>query len=386
MTLDPKLLLTFKDYQHAHILIESTNFDAAPKAKFLYHVVFGLTAEARRAFPITDINLELLSVLAKTVVLPSYTASIDTINQYNRKKKYQTKIDYRDINVSFYDDNAGVSRSLLEGYYKYYFREATKNNASDIGPRDKFSLTLPKYGLDNQRNTPFFEWIKIFQLSKHKWFCYTLVNPIISQWSHDELAYAEAAGITENRITVGYEAVLYTKGNIDTTGEPSNFGNRWYDQIPGNPTNSPANNRESIKTDTDDSGATTTFNNEFSGFAIPQQFNDVLPDQQSVLRDIFIPRTLSTTTIETTRSTAYAQPKFDSQQITDIISSNRQLSDTLVNQALATGSYSGDWNSNNFSNFKNLDSQTQEFIRQDIVDQINTNVRIQRIASTILNK
>lgn len=384
MTLDPQLPLTFKDYQHARILIESTNFDAAPKAKFLYHVVFGLTTEARTAFTFEEDNLKLLSVLAKTVALPSYTASIDTINQYNRKKKYQTKIDYKDINISFYDDNAGVSRSLLESYYKYYFREATKQ-LNDMDPRDKFSLTLPSYGLDNQRNRPFFEWIKIFQLAKHEWFCYTLVNPIISQWNHDELSYSEGAAIVENRITVGYEAVLYTNGTIKRDSDPPNFGDRWYDQISGNSTNSPANSRESIKVDVIDQENRITDFEQLSSFVVSQQFNEVLPNQLSVLRDIFIPRT-PLTTIESIRSASYSQPRLDSQQMTEIIAANAQLADTLVNQTLATGAYSGEWNSNNFSNFNNLDVRTRDAIRQDIIKQINTNVKIQRIASTILSR
>ena len=383
MTIDPNIPLRFKDYQHANVLVQSSDFDAAPKAKFLYHVVFELTDEAKAAFTINDNTLKQLSVLAKTASLPSYTANVETVNQYNRKKKYQTKIEYKDVNISFYDDNAGLSRSLLERYYKYYFKESTKAAATDINYRDKFSsFLLPSYGLDNGRTKPFFEYIKIFQLSKQKWFCYTLVNPIITQWSHDELSYSEGSAITENKIAIGYEAVLYTKGTITENGDPAGFTQAWYDNevVPG-ATYETQGYKQSIRTD-----VTLPVQPESARFPTESRPTASLDTSSSrlfgVLKDIVIPRQETSISSAVTSSQTTAQ-KYDATQLQTVISSNKTMLDALTTQALATGAYSPEWNSSNFSNFKNLDKSVQTALQTDIVEKISTNKKIQQLANKI---
>lgn len=373
-----------RDAQHAHLFFNSNDFDTAPKSKFLYHVLFELTTEAKTFFSIEDHNLKILSVLAKSASLPSYTSAVETLNQYNRKKNFQTKIEYKDVNISFYDDNVGISRSLLESYYRYYFTEANKNSHTEIDYRDKFSLNLPKYGLDNGTTKPYFEYIKIFQLSKQQWFCYTLVNPIIRQWSHDELAYAEGSATMENKISVAYEAVLYSKGNIDKTSvssNPAGFGATWYDNTP-----SPLKNVSSTSINKINNFSSNTNNNnlldQLSNAVTPvTQFTEAIPNPFSILKNIIIPKTDNQVAISSTSTSSSKQ--FDSAQLKTIMSNNQDLLDTLTSSALASGSYSPDWNSNNFSNFKNLDADTKKTIQNDIIEKLDSNVKIQQIASQI---
>ena len=58
--------------------------------------------------------------------MPSFRASVENKQQYNRKKNVQTRVDYQDCRIAFHDDNTGVTRALLEEYYRYYFVDANK--------------------------------------------------------------------------------------------------------------------------------------------------------------------------------------------------------------------------------------------------------------------
>lgn len=224
-----------RDARHAHRLYTEHSFALAPKTKFLYHVVFQpYTAIGDRVTSNTFKFQKEIGVLAKTVDLPQYRASVDNKQQYNRKKNVQTRIDYQDVNIRFHDDNNGLTRSMLEEYYRYYFRDGSNNpNTGAYNPRDKYSTFVPKYGLDNEKLSPFFSYIKIYQLARRNWFSYTLINPLITQWGHDTLDNSDGSGMMENSIVVAYEGVLYDHGKIDGV-EPAGFTSEEtrYDNVP----------------------------------------------------------------------------------------------------------------------------------------------------------
>ena len=224
-----------RDARHAHKLYTEHSFALAPKTKFLYHVVFQPFSSVGDSATSNSLKFQKeIGVLAKNVDLPQYRASVDNKQQYNRKKNIQTRIDYQDVNIRFHDDNNGLTRAMLEEYYRYYFRDGN-NNPRDgaYHPRDKYSTIVPKYGLDNNKLAPFFNYIKIYQLARRNWFSYTLINPLITQWGHDTLDNSDGAGMMENSITVAYEGVLYDHGKIDGN-EPAGFTSEEtrYDNVP----------------------------------------------------------------------------------------------------------------------------------------------------------
>lgn len=225
-----------RDARHAHRLFTEHGFALAPKNKFLYHIVFQIRPEVGDQTTSNTAKFQKeIGVLAKACDLPKFRASIENKQQYNRKKNVQTRIDYEDINITFHDDNNGLTRAMLEEYYKYYFRDGrTDPNSGAYDPRDKFYSRVPKYGLDNQKVGPFFAYIKIYQLARRNWFSYTLINPIISGWGHDSVDASDGAGIMENNITVAYESVVYNHGAISDGGEPLGFTDEEtrYDKVP----------------------------------------------------------------------------------------------------------------------------------------------------------
>jgi hypothetical protein len=104
-------------------------------------------------------------VLVKSADLPNYTLSVETLNQYNRKKNIQTSHKYNAINITFHDDNMGLINHLWQNYYSYYYADsiaatdpaAFKRNATKSSD---YITTL--YGLDNGSTLPFFNSIKIY--------------------------------------------------------------------------------------------------------------------------------------------------------------------------------------------------------------------------------
>lgn len=230
-----------RDYRHARNLYYEYGMAFAPKTKYLYHCLFEPSPEIGNSATKNAFAFQKhIGVLVKTADLPSFRIEVDNKKQYNRIKQFQTRIDYNDINITFHDDNLGVTRALMEEYYKYYFVDGNHNvqkNALVSGPyasRDAYSETVPKYGLNNNTTGPFFSSITLYQLSRQEFFAYTLVNPLVTQWNHGSVDASDAGSFNENTISIAYESVIYSNGEIGDDSQPVAFADpeTGYDQTP----------------------------------------------------------------------------------------------------------------------------------------------------------
>ena len=230
-----------RDYTHASKTFRPNAYQNAPKFKFLFHVYFQLNPTG---LPETNYGL-----LVKTVKLPSFTFDTSTLNQYNRKRIIQTKIKYDPINISFHDDNGNSIRKMWKGYYNYYYADGTKPQVIFNGARG--SATTPQltggggfagatdatYNSRTQyqpsitgneswgyqggtsdptgQKIPFFKNITVFGFNQHNFVAYTLINPVITSFSHDTYDYAQGNGTMEHQMTVDYETVVYNEGPMD---------------------------------------------------------------------------------------------------------------------------------------------------------------------------
>ena len=206
-----------RDARHANQIYTQSNFAFAPKTKYMYHVRFEPNEEVGNSATSNVFKFQKeLGVFVKSADLPSFRASVENKQQYNRKKNVQTRIDYQDCRITFHDDNTGITRALFEEYYRYYFTDANQNisgkDAAYIA-RDKYFGKVPSYGLDNQKTNPFFKYITIYQLARREWVAYTLVNPLLTAWDHGSVD-SGATDFNENTMSVAYEAVQYTSGNV----------------------------------------------------------------------------------------------------------------------------------------------------------------------------
>jgi hypothetical protein len=224
------------DYAHASRLFVTENQKLAPHQKFLYHCFFQMDPSAASVLPELKSKHELeIGMLVKSADLPKFSADIETKNKYNRKKNVQTAIKYNPVTITFHDDNYGVTTALLEAYYRYNFADGNYKeipgayNKAGAGDSTYKGAGANKYsyGLDNNQTVPFFQNIQISQMARKAFTTYTLVNPIISDWQHDTVDSSDGTTTMINTITVMYESVFYSRGNVETgaNGNPKGFGN-----------------------------------------------------------------------------------------------------------------------------------------------------------------
>ena len=245
---------TLRDYTHASRTFTTNSYELKPRYKFLYHVSFTINTQEipylRGVFGNDDVQK--LSLLVKTVELPKYSVSTDTLNQYNRKRIVQTKIEYQPVTLTFHDDGGDNARRLWYYYYTYYYKDATQqylapnvtngsvgasaNRTAGFGynARDIYndSLTVKDWGYigqswsdgttDPSGKPPFFRDIRIYGLDQRKFAEYVLINPVITAWNHDQYDYAQGAGIMQHTMTVAYETVKYYSGAVGRSRPDTN--------------------------------------------------------------------------------------------------------------------------------------------------------------------
>lgn len=249
-----------RDYTHASKAFRSNTYDNAPKLKFNFHVYFDINPEV---YYRDNANY---SILVKTVKLPSFNFDVHTMNQYNRKRIVQSKIKYDPIEIKFHDDNNNLVNSMWYRYYTYYYKDASNPNvvfAGSRGSKPQASAignaggpTLADYNAKTQyvpsttgysdwgyigdstnpsgpnpQKIPFFKNITVFGMNRHNFIAYTLINPVITRFGHDQYNYSEGGGTMENSMSIDYETVVYNQGAIDGR-TPDNiitdFGSKGY--------------------------------------------------------------------------------------------------------------------------------------------------------------
>lgn len=238
-----------KDYTHASKTFRTNGYELAPRYKFLFHVYFTINTGQIPALQnvFGDGDTATVGLMVKTAQLPSYAVSVDTMNQYNRKRLIQSKIDYNPVQIVFNDDQGDLIRNMWYNYFSYYYKDPSQkyngNNVTDgtlgllqtaqngfgYNSRDTYASnrTVNDWGyvgesysdgLNNLTSTtgkpPFFRDITIYGLSQKKYASYTLINPMITEWQHDTYDYAEDGGTMSNTMTIRYETVKYGTGRI----------------------------------------------------------------------------------------------------------------------------------------------------------------------------
>jgi len=240
---------TLRDFTHAAKVFRPGSYDLVPKFKFLFHTYFDINPVAYDRNVNTGDNF---GVLVKTVKLPSFTIKTHEMNQYNRKRIVQTKINYDNVSITLHDDNVNTITKLWDAYYTYYYKDATNFNGlfnekeSEIGSSTVSNLRLRQnYNVRNiydgdlsgennwgylgesfrpgvSTKAPFFRNITIFGFNRHNFTAYTLINPMISKLDHDTFSYNEGGGTMEIKMDFAYETVVYNEGAMDGS-DPSNI-------------------------------------------------------------------------------------------------------------------------------------------------------------------
>jgi len=237
-----------KDFAHASRLYADNVFALAPKAGWLYYVVFDIEPSA-----ITDqqwANQQRISevgMLVKSADLPKFTIATETVNQYNRKTVIQKGIAYNPVGINLHDDQSNVVHNMWLNYYRYYYADSTWGGTGPIGTAKdntpgayQNNKYLPStdlfnpvnYGLNSRLTVaPFFRSITIYQLNRKLFTSYKLVNPMISSWEHDRVDQTQGNKLSESKMSLNYEAVFYGVGQVKKDS-PTGFAVFHYDNSP----------------------------------------------------------------------------------------------------------------------------------------------------------
>ena len=234
-----------RDYTHASKTFRTNGYEFAPRNKFLFHVYFSINTSIPAVQAVFGKDISTIGLMVKNIQLPSYGIKVDTMNQYNRKRLVQSKIDYNPVSVEFHDDGGDLVRNMWYNYFAYYYKDPTQkydsvanqngsmgalignSNGFDYNSRDTYTPNRSvndwgyvgeaySDGSDAGGSTtskpPFFRDIRIYGLDQHKFAEYVLVNPLISEWAHDSYDYSQGNGTMSNRMTIRYETVKYYSG------------------------------------------------------------------------------------------------------------------------------------------------------------------------------
>jgi len=255
-----------RDYQHAARLFTDNFHRLSPKVEFLYHVYLDINPAAIRTpnpfygFNSAEAKIE-SGMLVKNFNLPGVTINTETKNQYGKKTNIQTALQYNPVNLTFHDDNNGLIGGLWEQYFKSqyadsqfidflqaqptYNSQTTSTETVDLGiagtgqgrltggTKTTTTSTVQtglKFGFDNYKSVRFFNSIKLYQLSKKRFFEFTLINPIVQQWTPPTMN-SSSSNPAENQMTVIYEGIKYATGRVSTE-TVKGFTALHYDNVP----------------------------------------------------------------------------------------------------------------------------------------------------------
>jgi hypothetical protein len=246
-----------RDYKHASDTFVNGNYNLLPRNKFLFYVYFNVNLNIPAlANLFSGGKLSQVGILVRTAQLPSYDIDVATLNQYNRKRLVQTKINYKPSTIVFNDDNSDLIRNMWYQYYQYYYNDPTYQYGDtpaqsgvlgqlatplpviggNYNVSDLYSPTRPveAWGLGGQGYTnptltslasslltgpqsgqqPFFNDITIYGMSQKTYAQYTMINPLITSWDHDTYDYAQGNQVVTHSMTFKYETVKYYSGAI----------------------------------------------------------------------------------------------------------------------------------------------------------------------------
>jgi hypothetical protein len=259
----------FRDSRHA---AEAYGYNKAslstgtPRFRFQYFVRVNynpFVADYVKAFLNTEDQQQVLTSV-KSITMPSMQMDTEVLNEYNKKRVSQTRLNYTPVTLTMHDTVEGRSLRMWEMYYEYYFKDGVAYEKLGDGggteARGFFDILINGAGGNDERkinregefgndiiedryndNTGYnlarvgnekylINSIDIFQVHGGRYSRTTLVNPRISAFNHDTLDYEDASGLVQLQFEFQYESVVYANVNerlTDEELEKYRYGDFW---------------------------------------------------------------------------------------------------------------------------------------------------------------
>ncbi len=223
--------LYLKDSAWANKYFGGQTMPNIPKRKFTYACGF---IPNRSAFNTLEGGIELARGLststyifmAKTFQPPSYSIDSQILDQYNKKRVIQTRINYDPITITFHDDVDNKITQLVDMYVKYYYSDSFNteylnwrlDTTSDFVNEGFWGARLPRE--KNLFQAMWVAWVNGGSLT------YAIMyNPIATDIKFDTLDYADSTPL-EISMSFDYEGVVFKDINAPITLQGGINGDR----------------------------------------------------------------------------------------------------------------------------------------------------------------
>jgi len=121
-----KILRNNADNSFGTITEYGRQLNNIPRAKHAFVVEF-FTTRTTGLKPWREM-LNGLSSIVQSCDLPSFQFNTQTLNQYNRKRIIQTKVEWNPITIKFYDTRDNRFQIVMEEYFKWYYKDGREDN------------------------------------------------------------------------------------------------------------------------------------------------------------------------------------------------------------------------------------------------------------------
>lgn len=166
-----------------------------PKFKNCFIVEFVLSEYAKNfietQLPNThnDFRLHNVSCLVRDVNLPSFSFTIEKLNQYNKTRLVTSEIEYKPSTITFYDTVDGAAYLLMDAYRKYYygdfFEKSTASFVNDVlSSPNQFEMMGGNWGRSvmnngNYDSQYFFKQVNIYEIDNETYTVHNMINVYI---------------------------------------------------------------------------------------------------------------------------------------------------------------------------------------------------------------
>ena len=121
-----KILRNYADHSFGTVSEYGRQLNEIPRAKHAFVVDF-FTTRTTGEKPWREM-LEGLSSIVQSCDLPSFQFNTQTLNQYNRKRIIQTKVEWNPITIRFYDTRDNKFQTVMEEYFKWYYKDGREDS------------------------------------------------------------------------------------------------------------------------------------------------------------------------------------------------------------------------------------------------------------------
>lgn len=192
-----------------------------PKPRFLYFCNIVTDKLQSR-------TLKELSFFVKRIDRLQMSYDVSEMNQYNKKRLIQNKLNFGPLNISLHDTVDGAAFKLVEAYNRFYFGDFTNKSNSSwsydvVGSGFEQAQGWGLKGNQTPNNANFISRIEIYEIFDQVYSQMNFINPKftnVDMQSHDQ----SSSDPSELNITAKYEGFVFEAIAKPITQE---LANKW---------------------------------------------------------------------------------------------------------------------------------------------------------------